>query len=214
MTGLVLVPLLLLTSGAPAAEGRTAYCSPTGDYCTAIRVQRDDAILKLGSFYPFGHYRLCVKPPHGARVCKRFKMRKRGDLSYSNVRWSRHFPDRGFGLYRVRWRYQRRPLGPRLVFRRVGPSIKADPNPVRRGGVVRVYGNTGGCRSGLTLLSDAFSHAHEFAGVPALFGSVDASGRYSIVSRIPPKRRPGTYEISGRCGGGNMGVTARLRVLR
>jgi hypothetical protein len=214
MSGLALVPLLLLASTAPVSDGRTAYCSPTGDYCTAVTLQRGDAILKLGSFYPFGHYRLCVRPPRGARACKRFRMSKRGDLSYSNVRWSRHFPDRGFGLYRIRWRYQGRPLGPSLAFRRIGPSIKADPNPMHRGDLVRVYGNTGGCRSGLTLLSGAFSHAQEFAGVPAIYAAVDSNGRYSVVTRIPSTRRPRVYSIGARCGGGNMGVTARLRVLR
>ena len=214
MSGLALVPLLLLASSASAGEDRTAYCSPTGDYCTAVKLQRGDAILKLGSFYPFGHYRLCVRPPRGSRTCKRFRMRQRGDISYSNVRWSRHFPDRGYGLYRIRWRFQGRPLGPSLPFRRIGPSIKAAPNPVHRGDLLRVYGNTGGCRAGLTLLSGAFSRAQEFAGVPAIYASVDSNGHYSVVTRIPPGRRPGAYSISGRCGGGNMGVTTRLRVLR
>jgi len=210
----LLTPLLLWLAAVPAVEPGPAYCSPSGDYCTAVERQGADAILRLGSFYPFGRYRLCVTAPKGSRVCKRFKMRMKGDLSYSNVRWSRHFPDKGFGLYRIRWRYGKVALGPRLPFRRTGPSIKASPNPVHRGDFVRVHGNTGGCRSGLTLLSGAFSHEQEFAGVPAVFASVGAGGHYSVTTRIPAQRRPGNYAISGRCGGGNMGVSARLRVLR
>jgi hypothetical protein len=214
MAGLLITSVLVLTSVAPTALARTSYCSPSGDYCTAVVPQGADTVLKLGSFYPFGHYRLCVTAPRGPRVCKRFKMRTNDDISYSNVHWSLHFPDRGVGLYRVRWRHRNVALGPRLAFRRLGPVIKATPNPVHRGEYVRVFGNTGGCRNGLTLLSGAFSREHEFAGVPAVFPSVAPGGDYSISTLIPAARRPGAYVISGRCGGGNMGVSVRLRVLR
>jgi hypothetical protein len=94
-------------------------------------------------------------------------------------------------------------------------TIKVDPNPVHRGSFVRVHGVVPACRRGdvVTLISRAFSRRHEFAGLPAVFARVRRHHRYSVRTRIPARRTPRRYRISGRCGGGNLGVTARLRVL-
>jgi len=94
------------------------------------------------------------------------------------------------------------------------PSIRVKPASVRAGSKVLVYGSAGGCPKGdsVTLLSRAFPHTHEFAGVPAVFADVLAGDRYSHTVGIPARRRPGTYSITARCGGGNFGVRARLRV--
>ena len=95
-------------------------------------------------------------------------------------------------------------------------EIHVRPDPAYRGEVVRVFGNVaGGCAAGnqVTLISGAFSRAHEFAGVPAIFARAHRDGSFSTRTRIPLARRPGRYSISGRCGGGNLGVTARLRIL-
>jgi hypothetical protein len=96
------------------------------------------------------------------------------------------------------------------------PSIRAEPNPVKRGKVVRVHGAVPGCPRGdrVTLISRAFSRRHEFAGLPAVLAPVGARSRYSVRTRIPVRRKPGRYRITARCGGGNLGVSARLRVLR
>jgi hypothetical protein len=97
-----------------------------------------------------------------------------------------------------------------------GSSISASPNPVHRGHIVRVHGVVPGCTHGdqVTLISKAFSHRREFAGVSAVFATVGSHGDYSVRTKIPAARKPGTYVISGRCGGGNLGVSASLRVLR
>ena len=97
-----------------------------------------------------------------------------------------------------------------------GPTIRVDPTTVQRGYVVRVFGVVPGCAIGnqVTLLSRAFSHRHEFAGVPAIFAEVGTGHKYSKRTRIPAGRRPDRYRITGRCGGGNLGVTAHLRVTR
>jgi hypothetical protein len=51
-----------------------------------------------------GLYDICVRAPDGTRACKRFKaVVETGGLTALRVRWSRHFPDRGAGVYRVRW---------------------------------------------------------------------------------------------------------------
>ena len=95
-----------------------------------------------------------------------------------------------------------------------GPTIKVDPTSVQRGYVVRVFGVVPGCSVGnqVTLLSRAFSHRHEFAGVPAISAEVGTNHKSSKRTRIPAGRRPGRYAITGRCGGGNLGVTAHVRV--
>ncbi len=97
-----------------------------------------------------------------------------------------------------------------------GPSISVSPNPVHRGHVVRVYGVVPGCVRGdqVTLISKAFSRRHSFAGIAAVFAHIGAHHAYSVRTRIPAGRRPGAYVISGRCGGGNLGVARTLRVLR
>ena len=65
----------------------------------------------------------------------------------------------------------------------------------------------------VTLISRAFPKKHEFAGVPAVFTKVKIDGSYSKRVRIPKSKAPKKYTISARCGGGNLGVTRKLRVL-
>ncbi|HEU0025299.1 MAG TPA: hypothetical protein VFQ12_11740 [Thermoleophilaceae bacterium] len=117
-------------------------CSLFGESCWSIRRERGEAILRLatfaqdGDFTPLrlwdfgGRYDLCVRTPHGWRRCQRLSL-KRGPegLLSSRVRWSRHFPNGGPGVYRVEWlppdfeRSGYKPRGyrsvlPRLSFRR------------------------------------------------------------------------------------------------
>jgi hypothetical protein len=93
-------------------------------------------------------------------------------------------------------------------------ALTVSPSTVRRGGSVLVRGVAGGCTSGdtVTIISPAFSPGHSFAGVPAVFAEVGAAGRFSTTARIPARRRPGSYVLTARCGGGNLGVSARLVV--
>jgi hypothetical protein len=102
------------------------------------------------------------------------------------------------------------------VFAAASPTIRATPESVHRGHLVRVHGKVPGCPRGdrVTLISRAFRHRHDFAGLPAVFARVRAHHRYSVRTRIPSHRSPGRYTISGRCGGGNLGVSATLRVRR
>lgn len=101
------------------------------------------------------------------------------------------------------------------TFKTPAPSIKVHPGTVRAGKKVRVFGRAGGCTTGnrVTLISDAFSSAHMFAGKNAIFATVLPGDRYSVITMIPANRVPDRYAITGRCGGGNFGVTAYLRVL-
>jgi hypothetical protein len=104
------------------------------------------------------------------------------------------------------------------VSRRTTPvvALGVTPTVVHRGALVVVRGVAGGCTSGdtVTILSDAFPAAHSFAGVPAVYGQVGAAGRFSARLRIPSTVRTGSYVITARCGGGNLGVSATLKVIR
>jgi len=95
------------------------------------------------------------------------------------------------------------------------PSISVAPKSVRRGHTVVVKGSADGCSVGnqVTLISRAFRGAHEFAGVPAVLAKVRAGGAFKVSTRIPATKKVGRYTITGRCGGGNLGVSAHLRVL-
>jgi hypothetical protein len=66
----------------------------------------------------------------------------------------------------------------------------------------------------VTLISQAFAHTHDFAGVPAVYARVLPGGRFSVTTRIPSGEASGRYGITARCGGGNLGVQAHLTVLR
>ena len=94
-------------------------------------------------------------------------------------------------------------------------SIHVRPHRVEAGHRVHIGGSAHGCPRGdqVTLLSRAFSHRHEFAGVPAAFTHVRRGGEFGRRVRIPAHRAAGRYSVSARCGGGNLGVTAHLRVL-
>jgi hypothetical protein len=97
----------------------------------------------------------------------------------------------------------------------VAPSISVTPATVERGHLVTIRGSADGCPAGdrVTLISRAFRHTHDFAGLPAVFATVRAGGSFRTTTRIPAARRPGRYAVTARCGGGNLGVSARLRVI-
>jgi hypothetical protein len=215
----LLLGVLLLALTPSSAWGlRSQYCSPSGDLCYGV-VGGSPLRLRitLAAVY-FTRYRLCVTSPDRQRSCRRFRVREvEGGVFQSTVRWSRHFPRRGHGTYRVRWLVGGDPLGPAVGFRRrsARPSISVFPVQVRAGGRVRVYGSAGGCARGnsVILMSEAFPEDDEFAGVPAVQTPVRAGSLYNVSVRIPGDRRPGDYRISARCGGGNFGVARSFTVL-
>jgi hypothetical protein len=95
------------------------------------------------------------------------------------------------------------------------PALHVKPKKVHAGQKVRVFGNAAGCPAGdkVTLISHAFPKTHKFAGVPAVLTPVKAGGSFSRRVRIPSSKKPKRYTITARCGGGNLGITRKLRVL-
>jgi hypothetical protein len=96
------------------------------------------------------------------------------------------------------------------------PWLALSPAIVHRGGTVHVRGNADGCARGNTVfvISRAFVHTHEFAGVSAVLARVRAGGAFRATTVIPRTRRPGRYAVTARCGGGNLGVLVHLTVRR
>lgn len=97
-------------------------------------------------------------------------------------------------------------------------AVHASPNPVLAGHTVTVSGSVGPdqagseCATGVKLLSRAFDSNQDFAGVPALGATVRRDGTFTATTTIPRSKAAGSYTITGRCGGGNLGVSATLVV--
>jgi hypothetical protein len=97
-------------------------------------------------------------------------------------------------------------------------AVHASPNPVLAGHTVTVSGSVGPdqagseCATGVKLLSRAFNSNQDFAGVPALGATVRPDGTFTATTTIPRSKAAGSYAITGRCGGGNLGVSATLVV--
>ena len=102
---------------APTAAAKATFCSPTGDYCTSTTRVGGAVMLRLSTFAFSGSVRICVTDPKAKRVCRAFQLRRRAGMWQVGVRWHRHFPNGGPGVYRVRFFTQSTQLGPVLDFR-------------------------------------------------------------------------------------------------
>ncbi len=99
-------------------------------------------------------------------------------------------------------------------------TITVSPTTVAVGGSVDLSGDvlagdgTPGCGvpGTVTLISDAFAGLGEFAGVGAVDLPVDATGHFDSTVTLDGSVASGTYTITGRCGGGNLGVEASIVV--
>ena len=94
------------------------------------------------------------------------------------------------------------------------PSLTLTPSSVKRGHTVLIKGSADGCPVGdaVTLISKAFVHTHDFAGLPAVYAKVRSGGTFRVTTRIPATKKPGRYAVTARCGGGNLGVLKHLTV--
>ena len=107
--------------------------------------------------------------------------------------------------------------GGSLVVQAAPSTLQVSPPSVTAGDLVTVSGwlppaPGSACATGVTLLSRAFVGTHEFADVPAIGAAVKADGTFTVTTRIPRAKAAGTYDITGRCGGGNLGASATLVV--
>jgi hypothetical protein len=107
--------------------------------------------------------------------------------------------------------------GGELVVQEPHSTLQVSPRSVIAGNTVTVSGwlppaPGSECATGVTLLSHAFVHTHDFADVPAVAAAVKPDGSFTATTRIPRSKAAGTYVITGRCGGGNIGASAALVV--
>jgi hypothetical protein len=98
-------------------------------------------------------------------------------------------------------------------------TIAVLPTAVPSGGIVTVSGDvlvngTQACAAGsnVTLISNAFAGLGQFAGQGAVTAPVDSTGHFSEAVTLATTVPSGTYAITGRCGGANLGVQASLTV--
>lgn len=114
---LAALAVALAIPASAAARYRSSYCSPSGDYCHAARYEHGRVFLRFSTLSFSGSVRICVTTPHRKRLCKSFTLRKNSDGVYAvKVRWSRHYPLDGHGIYRVAFFAQGGQLGPRDGF--------------------------------------------------------------------------------------------------
>lgn len=117
MRRLLLIGVVVAAAAlAPAAAAKVTYCSPTGDYCTSVAKVKGVRYLRLTSFAFNGRVKICVRDPKGDRVCHSFRLTKSGPAYGLNIRWARHYPNRGAGTYRVSFFLGTQRLGPVLAF--------------------------------------------------------------------------------------------------
>ena len=107
--------------------------------------------------------------------------------------------------------------GGELVVQEPHSTLQVSPRSVIAGNTVTVSGwlppaPGSECATGVTLLSHAFVHTHDFADVPAIAAAVKPDGTFTVTTRIPRSTAAGSYDITGRCGGGNLGASATLVV--
>jgi hypothetical protein len=93
-------------------------------------------------------------------------------------------------------------------------SLSVSATRVSQGGAVTVSGRCEPNTSGV-VISRAFLHnaTHDFAGVGAVSFTTGTSGRFQVVASIPDTRAVGTYTVTARCGGGNLGISRSLTVV-
>jgi hypothetical protein len=122
--GAAVVVLMAMLVAPESAQARSSYCSPSGDFCTAVGRIDGRIVIRLSGFPFTGSIRVCVRPPTDRpSTCRNFRLRTvTGQLREIRVRWSAHFPDAGAGTYRVRFAQgpptvSGQTLGPTLSFR-------------------------------------------------------------------------------------------------
>lgn len=93
-------------------------------------------------------------------------------------------------------------------------SLQVTPTTVPAGHTVTVSGSCEANSAG-SVISHAFLHdaTHDFAGVGAVSFTTGSTGAFVTHPLVPASTPPGSYDITARCGGGNLGIAAHLTVV-
>ena len=92
------------------------------------------------------------------------------------------------------------------------PSLHVQPTSVKAGGVVHVWGTAGSCSAGSKLLVISGAFPEYTFGVGALVGKVRSDHTFSLRHKIRGNATTGTYAVSVKCAGVDLGVSATIRV--
>ena len=115
----LIVSTATMTTASPATRVLDGYCSPSGDYCTAV-LRKDDGtiVFTIRAFANyFGRAEACVTKE--TRICRSRSPREHDGLFDWTIRWQGNYPREGTGRYTVRWLDESGGrLGPALHFRR------------------------------------------------------------------------------------------------
>jgi hypothetical protein len=103
------------------------------------------------------------------------------------------------------------PAAPVSTSGAVGQTLTLDPGTLPAGTAVHISGYAPDC-SGVTILSRAFPGPQEFAGVHAVTAASTPDHRFSATVTLPTSTPPGSYPVTVRACGGNLGVELTLRV--
>lgn len=115
----LIASLALFLALASTADARilASYCSPSGDYCTSVKKVRGQYFTGINTFSFSGRYRLCARHVQsGQRVCKSFRLRRRGDNYVSNRNFGADLNPPPNSRYCVTWRKFGSRLGKPLCF--------------------------------------------------------------------------------------------------
>jgi hypothetical protein len=129
LASLALVVFLVLTaipaSASPSSPSQyqpkkyiARHCSASRNICIGIFASRGIVFQLLIKERYFARYRICVRPPKGAKTCRLAPINPQTPVYGSHVRWPRRFGDNGPGIYRVSWSQAGHLLGPPLRFTR------------------------------------------------------------------------------------------------
>jgi hypothetical protein len=109
--------LFLALVGTADARVLKSYCSPSGDYCTAVSKSRGQYYLGIATFSFTGRYRLCARHvDSGQKICKRFRLRRRNGTYRSNRNFGADFNPPPNSRYCVTWHKAGSRLGKPLCF--------------------------------------------------------------------------------------------------
>jgi hypothetical protein len=118
--GLVVAAVLAASAFAPPsvrAADDPHQCGPQSRWCIGALRKHGKRVLEIAGFDLRGRYRVCVTPPAAHERCRTFTLTPNGTGAYgSSVSFTRHFPHRRHGRYRVRWVYDGAQLGRVLSF--------------------------------------------------------------------------------------------------
>ena len=115
----LIASLALFCALAATADARVLkrYCSPSGDFCTAVTKSKGQYYLGIATFSFRGRYRLCARhTSSGQKMCKSFRLRNRNGQFRSNRNFGADFNPPPNSRYCVTWRKSGSRLGKPLCF--------------------------------------------------------------------------------------------------